>query len=227
MSGNGLSKLPAPGERRTTSDYVTEALREAIISGVFADGEELNQVELANHFNVSRVPIREALRHLEAAGLVQAEAHRRAVVLGFTPERISEVFEIRALLETFMIERTARVITEQQLARLTKLCDAMDRMKDHDAWLDGNRRFHHQLLEPSGAVTAVALTDQLSSQVERYLRRSGGMHRPEEAGRQHREIVRALERRDAEKAKEVLAQHILSTRDRVLDSFEPVAKGIG
>ena len=58
-------------ERKTTTDYLAAALRTAIYDGQFADGEELNQVELAQFFGVSRVPIREALRQLQAEGLVQ------------------------------------------------------------------------------------------------------------------------------------------------------------
>src|SRR4051794_10802535 len=74
---NSLRSLPALTERRTASDEVADTLREAIIAGTFEDGAELNQVELARHFGVSRVPVREALRRLEAEGLVSAEAHRR------------------------------------------------------------------------------------------------------------------------------------------------------
>lgn len=73
-----LSNLPSLTQRQTASDYVADVLREAIISGQFEDGRELNQVELANHFNVSRVPVREALRRLQAEGLVSAD--RKSVV---------------------------------------------------------------------------------------------------------------------------------------------------
>lgn len=98
---------PALRSRRTTSDYVAEALRAAILAGRFEDGQELNQVELADHFGVSRVPVREALRQLQAEGLIEAQAHRRAVVTGFSPERILEMFELRMLLEGFLLEKAA------------------------------------------------------------------------------------------------------------------------
>ena len=224
MAGS-VSKLPAASERRTASDYVTEALRDAIITGTFADGEELNQVELAEHFNVSRVPIREALRQLQAAGLVRAEAHRRAVVIGFTPARISEIFEVRASLEAYMLDRSVEHITEDELAELLELCDEMDRIDDHSTWLERNHEWHHRLLAPSGATTAMVLVDQLSMQVERYLRRTGGLHRPKEAGREHRQIVQALRKGNVERAHKVLRGHILTTRDRVLASLEESENG--
>jgi DNA-binding GntR family transcriptional regulator len=168
---------PALRERRTASDYVAEALRSAIFNGQFADGEELNQVELANHFNVSRVPVREALRRLQAEGLVSAEAHRRAVVIGLTHERIVEIFEIRGLLEGYMLEKAAPSLDAARIARLRGLCDEMDSMEDHGAWLERNREFHRVLLEASGARTAMSIVEQLTIQVERYQRRSGGFDR--------------------------------------------------
>lgn len=216
---NRLSHLPSLSERRTASDYVAEALRQAIITGQFADGEELNQVELADHFDVSRVPVREALRRLQAEGLVTAEAHRRAVVIGFNRERIAEVYEIRSMLEGYMLVRAAAQLDKQALADLQRTCDEMDRIDDHNEWLARNHEFHRALLSPSKATTTMALVEQLSMQVERYLRRSGGVHRPEEAGREHRKIVDALRKGDVENAREVLTNHILHTRDSVLEAL--------
>ena len=85
-------------QRRTTSDTVADELREAIVRGDFADGTELNQVDLAREFGVSRVPIREALRQLRAEGLITSEPHMRAAVVGHTLERVVEILELRMLL---------------------------------------------------------------------------------------------------------------------------------
>src|ERR687884_535255 len=79
---------PALRERKTTTDHIASALRTAIYDGQFDDGEELNQVELAQYFNVSRVPIREALRQLQAEGLVRIVAHRKTLVVGLSLEEI-------------------------------------------------------------------------------------------------------------------------------------------
>lgn len=208
--------LPALTERRTASDEVADTLREAIVTGEFDDGEELNQVELAKHFGVSRVPVREALRRLQAEGLVSAEAHRRVVVPGLNRDRISEIFEVRALLEGYLLERSALHLDEGRLAELRAVCDAMDKARGRDAWLARNHDFHHSLLAPADGPLTVALVERLSHQVERYLRRTGGVHRPKEAGREHRAILDALERRKVKEAVKVLSQHILSTRDSVI-----------
>jgi len=202
---------PALQERRTTSDYVADSLRAAIIEGQFDDGEELNQVELARHFRVSRVPVREALRRLEAEGLISAEAHRRAVVVGFSPKRVQEIFELRALLEGFLLEQAAPVIGPERIAELRGLCDTMDTTDDQGRWLELNHTFHQQLLAPSESLTALALVDQLRGQVGRYVRRYGVLSRTQEASLEHRQIVDALEAGDVPLARRALEEHIAQT----------------
>src|SRR5690348_10254522 len=92
-------------ERKTITDYLATALRTAIYDGQFADNEELNQVELAEFFGVSRVPIREALRQLQAEGLVQNIAHHRTIVSGMKIPQILEAIEMRAVLEAHLLRK--------------------------------------------------------------------------------------------------------------------------
>lgn len=213
---------PALRERRTASDYVADALRTAILDGEFADGEELNQVELATHFKVSRVPVREALRRLQAEGLVSAEAHRRAVVVGFNRKRIEEIFEIRTVLEGYMLEKAAARIDAELLAQLTELCDQMDKTRDHSRWLEKNIDFHRLLIERAGSRTALALVEQFARQVQRYVRRDGRLERSQEAGAEHRRILEALARGDVAQARRVLQEHIAGTLDRLVpERHEP------
>ncbi|MBA2516403.1 MAG: GntR family transcriptional regulator [Solirubrobacterales bacterium] len=211
-----LPTLPVLTERRTASDEVADTLRDAITMGQFEDGEELNQVELAKHFGVSRVPVREALRRLQAEGLVSAEAHRRVVVPGLNRDRISEIFEVRALLESYLLGRSAPHLDAERLASLRAICDSMDKARGRDAWLARNHDFHRGLLAPADGPLTVAIVERLSHQVERYLRRTGGVHRPKEAGPEHRAVLDALEDGDVERASKVLRDHILSTRDSVV-----------
>lgn len=221
---SSIQSLPALTERRTASDEVADTLRDAIIAGQFQDGEELNQVELARHFGVSRVPVREALRHLEAEGLVSAEAHRRVVVLGLDRARISEIFEIRALIEGFLLERAAPKLTPDDLRELRAMCDATSRARGRDAWLERNAEFHHRLLAPADAPIAMAIVERLSHQVERYLRRRGGVMRAEEAGREHSKVLDALEAKRIRQAVKALTTHILGTRDAVLAALPDAHK---
>jgi DNA-binding GntR family transcriptional regulator len=214
-----LDSIPALPVRRTASDEVADTLREAIITGQFEDGQELNQVELARHFGVSRVPVREALRRLEAEGLVRAVAHMRVVVPVLDRALISDTFEIRALVEGYLLERAAPTLGQDELAELNDMCDVMDRVRSRDIWLERNAEFHHRLLAPANVPTAMVIVERLTHQVERYTRRTGGVLRTEQAGREHREIIEALERGSMKQAVTALKRHILSTRDAVISAL--------
>src|SRR5215469_11054122 len=117
--------------RRTASEAVAESLRSAIRSGQLEDGAELNQVALAEHFGVSRVPVREAMRQLQAEGWITAPAHHRAVVRAVSLESIIEIFEVRAMLEVHLVSKAIPKLTPQHIAELNGRCDEMERIKDH------------------------------------------------------------------------------------------------
>jgi DNA-binding GntR family transcriptional regulator len=209
--------LPASKERRTLAVDVTSCLRSAIQSGLLPDGIELNQVALAEHFGVSRVPVREAMRALEAEGWISARAHHRAVVQAVSPERVDQIFELRALLEAHCLGRAIRTIDSVRIKRLRAICDQMDKLTDHNAWLAANRQFHRTLLESPGSDLATELIEQLTSQVERYLRlRGGGPMRESQAGAEHRAILNAVVRRNPRKARDLLRSHIGNTKRLVL-----------
>jgi DNA-binding GntR family transcriptional regulator len=206
--------------RQTAAGYVADSLRAAIQTGQLSDGTELNQVALAEHFGISRVPVREALRALEAEGWITALPHRRAVVQAVSPERIQETFEIRALLESHLIQKAVERIGDGTIAELKALCKKMDAIKDHTAWVAANAQFHHTLLESAESPMALELVVQLSSQVERYLRLRGeDVIRESEAGREHRAIIEAVAARDAATAGELIHTHIDHTRERVIDAI--------
>jgi DNA-binding GntR family transcriptional regulator len=212
-------------ERRITADYVADALREAIHRGELADGAVLNQAAIAAHFGVSRVPVREAMRQLQAEGLIETRAHRLAVVRGLDLDRLMEVYELRALLEGFLIERAVPHIDEERLQALRALDKEMRDEDDHARWLELNARFHRMLYEPSEAETTLELIDQLRARAERYVRlwsRGSGIHRPAEAGPEHARILKLVAKGDGPGAREAIEKHIASTRERVLAQWQAV-----
>jgi DNA-binding GntR family transcriptional regulator len=146
-------------------------------------------------------------------------------VQAVSPERIQETFEIRALLETHLIEKVIERISDEQIARLKKSCDRMDQIADHQKWVVANAEFHHELLQSAGSPMALELVNQLSSQVERYLRLSGEtVIRESEAGREHRDIVAAVAARDVDAARRLIRTHIEHTRGRVVDAISEEEK---
>ena len=169
-----LSLDPALRERKTTSDYIADALRAAIYDGQFADGEELNQVELAGYFQVSRAPIREALRGLQAEGLVSSVAHRRAVVIGLELTEIIELIEVRAVIEGYLVEKAGPRLKAVSIRRLGRLCDEMECIETYDYnWVMKNWEFHRVMYGPSASGAAIDMAERLHQKVERYVRRAG------------------------------------------------------
>jgi len=207
---------PALRERKTTTDHIASALRTAIYDGQFADGEELNQVELAQYFNVSRVPIREALRQLQAEGLVRIVAHHKTVVSGLTLEEIIDLIELRAVLEAHMVRKAAPHLDARALARLHKLCDEMDGITDYGSrWVLKNWEFHQTLYGSGGAKTMIDLVERIHLKIERYARQAGSDERLRVAASEHRNILQHIEKKDFAAASADIERHVLNTGEEI------------
>lgn len=219
---------PRLRERKTITDYLATALRTAIYDGQFADQEELNQVELAAFFGTSRVPIREALRQLQAEGLVQNIAHHRTVVTGLSLPELLEAVEMRAVLEAYLLRKAAPKMEKMDLDRLHKLCEESDRIRDYGSqWVLKNWDFHRSLYSRSNSPRIIGTVESLQLNIERYARRAGNLRRLRQAADEHRQIVRALERKNIAKACNLLEQHIMNTgqdiqRDRMRKPTPPM-----
>ena len=217
-----LRVTPALAERRTTPDLIADSLREAILAGAFTDGEVLSQVELARHFGVSRVPVREALRQIQAEGIISAEAHHRVRITGLTIERVNEIFDMRVLLETHLLRKAFPHLDADQIQRLERINADMAALRDHRAWLQRNRDFHRALYERSGALMTIALVEQLAARNERYLHlwsAGRGVQRASDAQAEHQAIIAAVRKRDQRRACAVLRAHIEGTRTSVKRLF--------
>jgi DNA-binding GntR family transcriptional regulator len=217
----GVQPEGALDDRRSFSEHIAIWLRDAIRSGELADGSELNQIALADRFGVSRVPVREAMRQLQAEGWIDAKRHQRAVVRGISRERILEILELRTVIETFLIEKCIATIAGAGIARLTALCDEMEATADHPHWLELNQTFHSELYASANSATATELLEQLGAQVERYIR-SHGEHisREREADAEHRAILAAVGRHDSAAAQRLVQLHIGHTIERFRESTE-------
>ncbi len=215
---------PGLGERKTMTDYLATALRTAIYDGQFADGEELNQVELAVYFGISRVPIREALRQLQAEGLVRNIAHHRTVVSGLTLPQILELIEMRAVLEAHMLRKGAPNLDKTVLRQLRKICDETDILRDYGSrWVVKNWEFH-RLLYGDQSKSMVEAVERIQLNVERYARQAGTAERQRQAAAEHRQILNAIERKDYEKASALLERHILHTGEEIQHDRELLGK---
>lgn len=210
-------------ERRTVHEAVAEALRKAIYLGELPGGTRLNQDEIAAKFGVSRIPVREALRQLEAEGLVQIIPHRGAVVSTLSPEELRELYEIRITLESLAVRRAIPNVTMDVVQELERLLAELERTEDPLTWLDLNREFHNALYAPSGLKRLCHLIDTLRRNTERYLRiYVGPLGRIPLAQREHRKILEAYRERDADTAVAALQEHLSNTLEGLLRFFQEV-----
>jgi DNA-binding GntR family transcriptional regulator len=211
--------------RRSTTEIVATVLRDAIVTGVLRAGEELNQVELARQFGVSRVPVREAIRLLEAQGFVVSQPHRRTTVAALTPELLGEIFEVRITLETLALGAAVGRLTPEDLSALQHLVDAMDRETDHRAWMRLNDRFHDVLYRASGKPFVCRLIGQLRQHVERYFWAAGrGVRRNAAANAEHRRILEACRAGDVARAQEELRGHLQATLEGLATALRGTKK---
>ncbi len=205
----------------SATTIVFDALRQAIIKGDLKEGEHLRQDEIARAFNVSRIPVREALLKLEQHGLVRTQRYKGAVVSGLSLEEASEIFEFRALLEPEVIRRAVPRMTDAALAEARACCEAFARDENPMHWGDLNRRFHTTLYEASGLPYHMEMLNNAMDRIEPYLRAqlllSDGMNR---ADREHRGIVEACATRDADRAAELTRAHILGARDSLRNQWQ-------
>jgi DNA-binding GntR family transcriptional regulator len=211
-----------PLVRQTLAGAVVQALRERILDGLYPSGTQLRQEMLAAELGVSRIPIREALRQLEAEGLVTFAPHKGAVVVGFSIAEIEELFELRALLESDLIKRAVPNLTTEQLDRAESILDGFDEALaagDVATWGDLNWRFHSAIYAAAGRPLTLATVERLHRQAERYMRMQLALtHGESRASSEHREILEACRRGNARSAATILAEHI-RTAGRALAKF--------
>jgi DNA-binding GntR family transcriptional regulator len=206
-----MSTPDAPLISRTIAEAVTIKLRQAILSGDFKPGTVLSQEQLASQFDVSRVPIREALKHLANEGLVTLQAHHSAVVSTYTTAQIEELVFIASALDVAAMRRAMPVMKEADLRHMGDLLAAMRKCEDKpDEWLPLNLEFH---LVP----IRVAAWPQLELLVVESRRNLGRFVQPIYADTlrswdaQHGEIYDACRSGNAEKAQSLLEHHWLFT----------------
>ncbi|MGH3501057.1 MAG: GntR family transcriptional regulator [Nocardioidaceae bacterium] len=221
MGQNKLVGLPEfPQERRTAHQFVRDTLRRAILSGTLGGGTRLVQADIAAQLKVSTTPVREALRDLAADGLVLFDPHRGAVVHELDVGEFVEVYQIRTALEPLAIRKAAQHITDQQLDAAGALQAKMDGEADPGAWTDLNRQFHSLLEEAARSPRLLSIVKSLRDTAAIYVGHSLKVEpdRMAEGNHEHRGLLDALRRRDADGASALLEEHLGATLRAVLAS---------
>jgi DNA-binding GntR family transcriptional regulator len=197
------------GKTASSPEVIYNALRDAIVRGQIAEGQTLRQDNLAQMFNVSRIPVREALARLEAQGLVTSTRYKGVVVSSMSVTEIAEIFEFRALVEPTIVELAVPQMTEESLQLAEEYCEQFAAEADPARWGDLNRLFHGTLCRDCRRPYYLSVMDKTNDRVERYVRAHLVLtHGMERAREEHRAIMDACLQRDARKAAQLTRDHI-------------------
>jgi DNA-binding GntR family transcriptional regulator len=193
----------------SSSDIIFDALRDEIISGNLSAGESIRQEYIAKLFNVSRIPVREALKRLESQGLVKNERYKGAIVSSLSDDEIKEIFEVRLNLEPKIIAYSVENISKEALALAREYCDLFGEETDPGKWGDLNRNFHEALYRDCGRPFHLKIISEAIDRIDSYIRAqlvlTKGMTK---AVTEHTAILRACEAGDGELAAKLTEQHI-------------------
>lgn len=200
-------------------DKAYQTVRERIVRGIYPAASRITEQQVAADAGVSRTPVREALRRLHAEGLLEFIPHQGAIVTEWTVEDQEDVFELRALLESYGVARAAHRVLPSGIDELRQLAEDQyhETLSRRDGYLERignlNSHFHLRIQEIAGSPR---LVNALSALIEvPTMMRTFESYQDEDLIRSashHLEIVRALEAHDADWSASLMRSHILGAR---------------
>jgi DNA-binding GntR family transcriptional regulator len=201
--------------RSSTAEHIADILRDRIVSGAIPAHQALRQDHVAQEFDSSHVPVREAFQRLAAQGLVIALPRRGVRVAPLDLASMHETVEIRTALECLALRHAAARMQEQDIAALEAAQAQCDRADSLEAWNAANQRFHHALVAPCRMPRLLSMLDTLQFANSRMVFAAGRATgwRPR-SNHDHRLIIDALKAGNAERAVTLLARHV-GTMERV------------
>lgn len=205
-------------------EVIFNTLREAIIVGELKPGQRLMEVQLAEKMGVSRTPVREAIRKLELEGLVDMVPRKGAHVADLSVKDIMDVLEVRAALDGLATSLSARCITDEELKELkyvhTQFTNYVDK-ENLQGTVKKDVEFHDIIYRSSRNDKLIQITSNLREQVQRfrviYLKDYSS---PREIVKEHAEIIEALQKRDADAARDIAQKHIKTQEETIIKAVK-------
>lgn len=197
-----------------------QTLKSLLVEGKIAPGSKLNERELAERLNVSRTPIREAIRRLAADGLVELIANRGAIAVQLSIDDVIHTFDVIAELEGYSGELAAKNISDSTLSELEALqyeMMASYARRDLSSYYKLNLRIHRLINQAANNPVLATLFSQVNSRIEalRFRSNQDGV-KWEKAVEEHQEMLDALKARDSARMRKVMIAHVTNKRDVVV-----------
>ncbi|MCA1769019.1 MAG: GntR family transcriptional regulator [Halomonas sp.] len=213
-------------EVRTLAERVFQQLQDAIVRGELPPGSKITEPGLSKAFGISRGPLREAMRRLEAHRLIERVPHVGARVIKLSMQELLELFDVREALESMAARLAAEHMTAAEIAGLRELLAMHERqadLKKGEAYFqrEGDLDFHYRIVQGShNRMLVTMLCDDLYYLVRLYRTQfSATGSRPQRAFVEHHRIVDAIEAGDAELSELLMRRHVSASRANVVDRY--------
>jgi len=211
--------------RQSLPSAVADKLRDQIIRGEIPEGAQLRQDAIATQYQVSRIPVREALRQLDAEGLIAIVPNRGAIVPALSPSDVVELFSIRALLEPEVLKLSIPHLTEEDFSEaaavLKKYVSELRKQEHVSAWGRLNWQFHSILYSRANQPRFMAIIRNVNNNGERYTRLQLYLtHGVKRANEEHHQILDLCRQRNVVAACDLLREHIRNAGDSLREVLE-------
>jgi len=197
-------------------------LKQKIVDNEFLPGSPIRESDVAGTLNMSRAPVREALRELEMEGVVVSYPSRGSFVSAITPYDVEEIYELRMLLEVWALEKGFSRITTEDLDRFEMDFNAPNEPFNWEFYHDTDRAFHQMIIDKSGSRRVAMFMTMLNAQVERVRRfsaRDSGRGSQERTA-EHLHIIECIRSGDLEVSKEALCFHLRNVANSAIEAWK-------
>ncbi|MBB3143528.1 GntR family transcriptional regulator [Halomonas organivorans] len=226
---NALTPSATVPEVRTLAERVFQQLQDAIVRGELAPGSKITEPGLSRTYGISRGPLREAMRRLEAHRLIERVPHVGARVVKLSIKELLELFDVREALESMAARIAAEHMTAEEITGLREVLALHERQSDlsrGEAYYqrEGDLDFHYRIVQGShNKMLMGMLCDDLYYLVRLYRTQfSASGSRPQRAFVEHHRIVDAIEAGDAELAELLMRRHVSASRENVVERYAAV-----
>lgn len=209
-ASSNLHRIPKTDHAQNLPDHVQQRLLEAILTRVLMPGERLLIDEIAAHFGISKIPVREAVKALVASGWLESKPRRGTYVRTLSEQELREVFEMRRMLEPYAARKAAERRTPEHLAELRELiAEGVESVRRRDIVANSriNSRFHSVIAEAVGNRIICESLKDLQSRIRRYYVEIDWKIRRDSFA-EHKRIFEAIRDRDADLAEKLTNEHL-------------------
>lgn len=218
-----MSQIGLQEQKKLKSDEIYLKIKSMIINDEFKQGAPLSERKLSEMFHTSRTPIRESLRRLFTEHFVEITPDYGAFVSRVTYDQVSQIYDIREMLEALAVRVFTQTINEEQLAKVNEMHKNIVKLigekKLHEA-LDIDFKFHHFIVEKCNNVQLKTLLISIFDQVERILNLTNYTNEwAHESLEEHRLLVKCINQHDGSTAEEVMRKHVRDSKRHQLEQW--------